>query len=268
MTELQSQILSRLPGDYSWKDRLLCFDVLDSTNDTLKALARQGAPEGTTVLADMQTGGHGRRGRSFHSPAGMGIYLSLLLRPQCLPGELMHLTCAVAVAMADAVEAAAGFRPGIKWTNDLVFGKRKLGGILTELGLTPQGGLDYAILGIGINCCQSARDFPPELRDIAGSLSLVTGQPVDRAQVAASMLSALSAINDQLLTGREEMLCRYRRDCVTLGKDISLLRADTIRHGHALDVDDAGALVVRYEDSTLEHVSSGEVSVRGMYGYL
>lgn len=268
MTELQSQILSRLPEDYPWKDRLLCFDALDSTNDTLKALARQGAPEGTAVLADFQIGGHGRRGRSFHSPAGMGVYLSLLLRPQCLPGELMHLTCAVAVAMADAVEVAAGFRPGIKWTNDLVFGKRKLGGILTELGLTPQGGLDYAILGIGINCCQSAQDFPPEIRNIGGSLSIVTGQPVDRAQVAAAMLSALHAMNDRLLTGQEEMLSRYRRDCVTLDKDISLVRGDTVRHGHALDVDDAGALVVRYEDGTLEHVNSGEVSVRGMYGYL
>lgn len=268
MTELHHQILSCLPGDYLWQDRLLCFDTLASTNDTLKALARQGAPEGTAVLADFQTGGHGRRGRSFHSPAGMGIYLSLLLRPRCLPGELMHLTCAVAVAMADAVEAAVGFRPGIKWTNDLVFGKRKLGGILTELGLTPQGGLDYAILGIGINCCQSAQDFPPEIRDIAGSLSMVTGQPVDRSPVVAAMLSALSAMNDRLLTGQEEMLRRYRGDCVTLGKDISLLRGDSVRHGHALDVDSQGALVVRYEDGTLEHVNSGEVSVRGMYGYL
>lgn len=268
LIELQHQILSHLPEDYPWKDRLLCFDTLESTNDTLKSLARQGAPEGTAILADRQTGGHGRRGRSFHSPAGMGIYLSLLLRPQCLPGELMHLTCAVAVAMADAVEAATGFRPGIKWTNDLVAGKRKLGGILTELGLTPRGTVDHAIIGIGINCCQSPADFPPEIEDIATSLSLVTGQDIDRSRVAAAMLAALRSMDIQLSADREGMLRRYRRDCVTLGQDISLLRGDTVRHGHAVDVDEQGALVVRYPDGTLEHVNSGEVSVRGMYGYL
>lgn len=268
MTDFHRQILSCLPPEYPWAEQICCFDTLDSTNDCLKTLARQGAPEGTAVLAQLQTGGHGRRGRSFHSPGGMGVYLSLLLRPPCAPQALMHLTCAVAVAMADAVESAAGFRPGIKWTNDLVFEKRKLGGILTELGLNPQGGLDYAILGIGINCCQSIRDFPPELESIAGSLSMAAQQPIDRAFVAAAMLQALYRMNTQLLTGQEEMLAQYRRDCVTLGKDISLLRGDSVRHGHALDVDDAGALVVRYADGSLEHVNSGEVSVRGMYGYL
>lgn len=268
MIELQNQILSHLPEDYPWKDRLLCFDTLESTNDCLKVLARQGAPEGTAIVADQQTGGHGRRGRSFHSPAGMGIYLSLLLRPFCQPQELMHLTCAVAIAMADALEAATGFRPGIKWTNDLVSGKRKLGGVLTELGLTPQGTVDYAILGIGINCCQTLPDFPPELRDIGASLSMVAEKNIVRPQVAAAMLAALHTMGNHLLTGREEMLCRYRQDCVTLNREISLVRGDTIRHGYAVDVDAQGALVVRYEDGTFEHVNSGEVSVRGMYGYL
>ena len=268
MTDFHRQLLACLPPEYPWVDHISCFETLDSTNDCLKALARQGAPEGTAFFADRQTGGHGRLGRSFHSPAGMGVYLSLLLRPACAPQELMHLTCAVAVAMADAVEAAAGFRPGIKWTNDLVFGKRKLGGILTELGLTPGRQLDYAILGIGINCCQENQDFPPELQGMAGSLAMAAGRPIDRAQVAAAMLTSLHRMHGCLLTGQPEMLARYRRDCVTMGKDISLLRGDTIRHGQALDVDDVGALVVRYEDGSLEHVSSGEVSVRGMYGYL
>lgn len=265
---MQQEIFRHLSDRYPWKEQFRFLEEVDSTNDQLKQLARQGAPQGTVLMADRQTGGHGRLGRSFHSPGGAGVYLSMLLRPECVPLELMHLTCAVAVAMADAVEAAAGFRPGIKWTNDLVFGKRKLGGILTELGLSPQGKLDYAILGIGINCCQSAQDFPPDIRNIGGSLSMATGHPVDRAQVAAAILSVLSAMNDRLLTGQKEMLHRYRSDCMTLGKDISLLRADTVRHGHALDVDDAGGLVVRYTDGTLEHVTSGEVSVRGMYGYL
>lgn len=268
LTDMHEQILSRLPENYPWKNRLFFFPELDSTNDRLKQLARQGAPHGTVLLADRQTGGHGRMGRSFHSPGGAGIYLSLLLRPECAPRELMHLTCAAAIAMCDAVEASAGFRPGIKWTNDLVFGKRKLGGILTELGLSPQGRVDYAIIGIGVNCCQTAEDFPGELRDMAGSLSMASGRPIDRAATAAAMLEALQAMDTELLTGRDRLLARYREDCVTLGKEISLLRGDSVRHGRALDVDENGALVVAYPDGTLEAVNSGEVSIRGMYGYL
>lgn len=265
---MENQLFPHLSPEYPWKDRILCFDTLDSTNDRLKALARQGAPVGTALLADRQTGGHGRLGRPFHSPGGQGVYLSFLLRPQCAPQALMHLTCAVAVSMCDAVERAAGFRPGIKWTNDLVWGKRKLGGVLTELGLSPRGNVDYAILGIGINCSQSPADFPPEIAGMAGSLSMVAGTAVDRGQVASAMLEFLAALDTTLLSQQETILRRYRQDCVTLGKDISVLRGDQVRHGHALDIDDQGALVVRYEDGATEHVNSGEVSIRGMYGYL
>lgn len=265
---MKSKLLLHLPADYPWAEQILCFDTLDSTNDHLKALARQGAPAGTAILADRQTGGHGRLGRSFHSPGGQGIYLSFLLRPQCAPQALMHLTCAVAVAMCDAVEQSLGFRPGSKWTNDLVWGKRKLGGILTELGLSPKGTVDYAILGIGINCTQLLSDFPPDIQNMAGSLSMVTGTPVDRAAVAAAMLEALHTLSATLLTEQTQTLGRYRRDCVTLGKDICVLRGDQVRHGRALDIDEQGALVVSYEDGTTEHVNSGEVSIRGMYGYL
>ena len=265
---MKEQILSQLSSEYPWKDRFHFFPELSSTNDLLKAMAKEGAPQGTALIADRQTGGHGRMGRSFHSPGGMGVYLSILLRPDCAPTELMHLTCATAVAMCDAVEAAAGFRPGIKWTNDLVRGKRKLGGILTELGLNPKGRVDYAIIGVGINCCQQPEDFAPDIQDIAGSLTLVTGQEIDRAKVAAAMLDSLRAMDADLLTGKAAMLDRYRRDCITLGQDISLVRGEEIRHGHALDIDESGALVVAFPDGHTETVNSGEVSVRGMYGYV
>lgn len=268
MTDWKTDILTQISPEYPWKDRIFCFDTLDSTNDRLKALARQGAPAGTAILARGQTGGRGRLGRSFHSPAGQGIYLSFLLRPQCSPRELMHLTCAVAVAMCHGVEAAVGFRPGIKWTNDLVWQNRKLGGILTELGLSPQGQVDFAVVGIGINCCQHAADFPPEISAMAGSLAMATGADVDIPAVAAALLEALWRLDGALLTKREEILNCYRRDCVTLGRDISVLRGGDVRHGHALDMDDTGALLVRYEDGRSEFVNSGEVSIRGMYGYL
>ena len=264
---MKDQILSALSPQYPWKAQFHFFPEIDSTNTRLKAMARQGAPHGTVLIADHQTGGHGRLGRNFHSPGGVGVYLSILLRPDCAPGELMHLTCAAAVAMCDAVEASAGFRPGIKWTNDLVCGKRKLGGILTELGLSPKGRVEYAIIGIGINCCQQEADFTPDIRGMAASLSMVSGQEIDRAKVASAMMEALCRMDQHLLSKKQEMLQQYRADCITLGQDISLVRGTEIRHGHAVTVDDDGALVVLFPDGHLEAVNSGEVSVRGMYGY-
>lgn len=265
---MKEQIMQHLRESCPWQDSLLWFDCIDSTNTRARELARQGAPHGTTLIADHQTGGRGRRGRSFHSPAGSGIYMSVILRPCCKPQEIMHLTCAAAVAMCDAVERAVGFRPGIKWTNDLVCGKRKIAGVLTELGFDSHGNVDFAVIGIGLNCCQQESDFPGEIRDIAGSLFSVSGKEIDRAVVAAAMVDALYRMDAELLTGKAHILNRYRRDCITLGQEISLVRDDEIRHGTALDIDDDGALVVRFADGNTEIVNSGEVSVRGMYGYV
>ena len=266
---MKEQIISALSPQYPWKDRFHFWEEADSTNDQLKIMARQGFPHGTVLIADRQSGGHGRMGRSFHSPGGMGIYFSILLRPQCSPKDLMHLTCATAVAMCDAVQAAAGFRPGIKWTNDLVFQKRKLGGILTELGLSAKGTVDYCIIGIGINCRQKSGDFAEDIRDIAGSLAMVTGKDIDRAAVAAAMMEALYHMDRCLLTEKESMLERYRKDCITIGQEISLLRVgEEVRHGKAIGRDDAGAVVIQFSDGSVETVNSGEVSVRGMYGYV
>ena len=265
---MKEQILSHLSPQYPWKAHFQFFPSIGSTSDHLRTLARAGAPEGTVLVADCQTGGRGRRGRSFHSPEGAGIYMSILLRPNCLPAELLHLTCAAGTAMCDAVEAAAGFRPGIKWTNDLVFGKRKLGGILTELGFTPQGGVDYAIIGIGINCCQTEQDFPEEIRAIAGSLAMAAGREIERAKVAAAMMDALHIMANRLLTEKTQILKRYRRDCITVNQEVVLVRGEEKRYGFALDIDEEGALVVRFSDGSTESVSSGEISVRGMYGYV
>ena len=265
---MKEQILSHLSPQYPWKAHFQFFPSIGSTNDHLRTLARAGAPEGTVLVADCQTGGRGRRGRSFHSPEGAGIYMSILLRPNCLPAELLHLTCAAGTAMCDAVEAAAGFRPGIKWTNDLVFGKRKLGGILTELGFTPQGGVDYAIIGIGINCCQTEQDFPEDIRAIAGSLAMAADREIERAKVAAAMMDALHIMANRLLTEKTQILNRYRRDCITVNQEVVLVRGEEKRYGFALDIDEEGALVVRFSDGSTESVSSGEISVRGMYGYV
>lgn len=265
---MKEQILQLVSSEYPWGDRFCFLPQVDSTNDYLKKRAAEGAPHGTTALSDYQTGGHGRRGRSFLSPPGVGLYLSILLRPACPPTQLMHLTCAAGVAMCNAIEEGVGFRPGIKWTNDIVYGRRKLGGILTELRLNAKGLVDYAIVGIGINCCQRLQDFPPEIREVAGSLSMVTGQEIDRFRVAAAELDALYDMSIRLLTEQDDLISQYRKDCITIGQDISLVRGEEVRHGKALDVDDAGALVVLFPDGHTEAINSGEVSVRGMYGYV
>lgn len=264
---VKKAILSHLAANHPWKDSIHWFDSIDSTNDHAKRLAAAGAPHGTVLIADSQTGGRGRRGRTFQSPGGCGVYLSVLLRPDCAPEMLMHLTCAAAEAMCDAVEAAAGFRPGIKWTNDLIFGGKKLGGILTELSVEEQS-VRYAVIGIGINCCQEEQDFAPEIRDMAASLSMAAGKPVDRTALAAAMINALWKMDAVLLSEKASLMASYKADCITLGQDVVLLRGDEKRYGKALDVDEDGGLVVTFENGICETVTSGEISVRGMYGYV
>ena len=267
MGDLDLNAIRTLLGDCPWQIRL--FGEVDSTNTLLKGMAREGSPGGTVLVADRQTGGRGRLGRTFLSPGGVGVYYSALIRPNCAPGELMHLTCAVAVAMCDAVERAFGFRPGIKWTNDLVVNGKKLGGILTELGLNPQTGrVDYAILGIGINCCQEEMDFDPSIRDMATSVRMVLGRKADRNLLIAEMTRALESMDRELLSSPGAILERYRADCITLGQAVSILRGDEIRHGVALDIDSEGGLIVRYDSGETGTVTSGEVSVRGLYGYV
>ena len=260
-----SELQAALPG-HPWRNRIHYFPTIDSTNTYAKQLARDGAPEGTIVIADHHTGGRGRMGRSFSSPAGMGIYLSVILRPDCLPEALMHLTCAAGLAASDAVCAVTDRRPGIKWTNDLILARRKLGGILTELSVDAHTRkVEWAIIGIGINCCQRPEDFPPEIREIAISLGL---SPADRPRLIAALIQTLFTTNHGILTKKAEIMEQFRARCVTIGQEISILRGDQVSHGTALSVDDEGGLHVRLTDGSLTTVTSGEVSIRGMYGYL
>lgn len=265
---MKRQIQALLGLDHPWSGLLHWHDTTDSTNTRAKELAAAGAPHGTIVAAGHQTGGRGRMGRSFHSPADQGIYLSLILRPDCPPTRLMHLTCAVGTAVCDAVEETAGLRPGIKWINDLVLQQRKLGGILTELSICPQSGnVRYAVVGIGINCYQDLSDFPEEIQDIATSLR-AAGTMVNRAALAAAMVRRLHKMDARLLADRASLLEAYRRDCITLGKKVVIHSGGQLRRGTALDITDDGALLVRFADGAVEAVNSGEASVRGLWGYV
>lgn len=269
LNNMKHEILSVLPGDHPWQNQLICYEEVTSTNDLAKAMAQEGAPEGTVVTAAAQTAGRGRLGRSFHAPKGLGVYLSVILRPDCTPDKLMHLTCATAAAMCDAVECCTGMRPQIKWTNDLVAENKKLGGILTELSVNPSTGkVDWVIVGIGINCCHRSEDFPPDIRDMATSLLQWTRSSIRPGHLAGYMVQSLYEMRQKLLRHKDDILQAYRADCMSVGQQVVLLRSDEKRYGTALDIASDGGLVVRFEDGTVETVQSGEISVRGLYGYV
>lgn len=248
--------------------KITCLASVDSTNTFLKRAAHDGAPDGMAAIAAQQTAGRGRRGRTFQSKDG-GLYMSVLLRPKCPPESLLPLTGLAAVAVCDAVESVCGARPQIKWTNDLLLDGKKLCGILTELSMEGESGaLEYAVLGIGINVSQTPDDFEDEVRDIATSLSLHLGKTVSRAALAAAVLREVDALYTALCAeDTARYLAAYRRDCVTLGREVRLLWRDERESVFAEDIDDQFGLIVRRPDGTRETIRSGEVSVRGLYGY-
>ena len=261
-------IRAHLPKENTVGGRIDCFASIDSTNAYLKRIAADGAPDGTVAVAAAQTAGRGRRGRVFQSAADKGVYLSALLRPQLAADALMPLTGLCAVAMCDAVEKVCGVRPQIKWTNDLLLNGKKLCGILTELGME-NGVLSYVIVGVGINVSQRTEDFEGEVADFATSLERELGREVSKNELAAAIIAALDALYADLKRGSTaDYVERYRRDCVTLGKEVQLLWQDVQEKVFALDVDEQFGLVVRREEGRIETVRTGEVSVRGLYGYV
>lgn len=250
---------------------LRCFEELDSTNNYLKALAQTGAPDGLAVTADCQTAGRGRMDRSFQSPKGQGIYLSVLLRPQLPPDRLPPVTALAGVAVCAAVERVCGVRPGLKWPNDPVLCGKKLCGILTEMSLEAETGrVQSLVLGIGINVGQKPEDFSPEVREVATSLLQALGKPVSRPRLTAALLEELDKAYAALSAGNlSEYQAAYRRDCVNLGKTVQLIPfGDGPREtARAVDINEEFSLVVRGEDGKERTVRSGEVSVRGLWGY-
>ena len=260
----QARLRACLAG-HPWQDRIVLLDTVDSTSTYAKKLTAEGAPHGTVVLANHQTGGRGRLGRSFSSPEGLGLYCSVILRFSAAPAQLLHLTPLAAVAAVHAVEAAAGISPDIKWINDLIAERKKLGGILTELVLRQQE--TVCVVGIGINCRQQAEDFPPDVRQMAVSLRQL-GLPVERERLAAALIMQLGRMAEACVSDPAEWMAVYRSKCITIGQNVQLLQNGNVREAFAEDVDESGALMVRFPDGTAERVFSGEASVRGMYGYV
>lgn len=248
---------------------LICLDSIDSTNNYAKKLADEGFPHGTVVLAQQQTGGRGRQGKSFSSPAEKGLYLSVLLRPDCPPMDVINLTAWIAVAVCSAIEQVIGLRPGIKWTNDIILHNKKLCGILTEMGLEAESGrLQYVVAGIGINISQSHEDFSDELSPIAISLEQAVGRKIRRAELAGAVIRGLDGMMKDFPLKKQEYLEQYRRDCLTTGHEVRIIQKGQTRTAYAQSIDRDFALVVRWEDGSEETVTAGDVSVRGLLGYV
>ena len=233
-------------------------EQLDSTNNRAKTLAAAGAPHGLAVVADAQSGGRGRLGRSFFSPEHSGVYLTVILRPDCAPERASLLTSLAAVAAARAVERVSGADVKIKWVNDLYLNEKKICGILTEAGLGLEAGrLEYAVTGIGINVNRMV--FPPELREIATSIGNETGLATDRNRLIAEILNELERLYGDLETGA--FLEESRKRSNVIGRRVTVIEGGRQYPALAEDIDSQGRLVIRTEEGEA-CLNYGEVSLK------
>lgn len=248
--------------------RVLYFETTGSTNDVAASLAADGTEEGTVIIADAQTAGRGRRGRTWFSPPGAGLYVSVILAPSrssAAERAVSLLTIAAGVALAEAVEHVSGLAPSIKWPNDLIVERRKLAGILAEGVAQPAAtGLRAVVLGYGINVGAAA--FPPDLADRVTSLDTELGRSVDRAMLCAESLATLTERYHDLIAGRfDAILDAWRaRAYGSRGARVEWDTVSGVRTGVTEGIDDMGALLVRI-DQTVERIVAGEVRW-GIYG--
>lgn len=248
------------------------YGSIDSTNAQAKRDAANGAEHGTLIVADMQTAGRGRRGRQWSSPAGANIYFTLLLRPGFAPDKASMLTLVMALAVAEGVKKAfSGIpdcpAPGIKWPNDIVVNGRKVCGILTELSVK-QERIDYVIIGVGVNV--KRQEFAPELADKAASLEAECGQSLSREALLAYIMESFQEYYT-LFEGQENLAGlreSYDRMLVNRNHEVCVLDPKGEYRGIATGITDTGELCVELPDGSQTKVYAGEVSVRGIYGYV
>lgn len=239
------------------------FQEVESTNDEAAALADRGEAEGAIVIAEAQRRGRGRMGRRWQSPRGLGLYLSVILRPAIPPQSAPLLTLMGAVAAADAIERTTGLTTALKWPNDLIVHGRKVGGILGEMA-ADSSGLLHVILGFGINVNQAETDFEAELRRTAGSLRVEADHPIDRTAMVRSFCESLDGWYERFLCdGPLPILEHARRRCLTVGRMVTARSGDQEISGFAVELDDLGRLVIRDAQGALHHLVAGDVTLAG-----
>lgn len=231
-----------------------------STNTIAKEMAANGAVSGTVIIANEQTEGRGRMGRTFYSPESSGIYFSIILRPNLNLEDSLMITTAAAVAVAQAIETVSGKSAQIKWVNDIFVDGKKVCGILTEASLNFENGcLEYAVVGIGINI--ETKDFPDAIKPVAGSLFQEKPEDVPVTSILlANVLNNVASCMDSLTD--KKYLEEYRNRSFLLGKQVLVLKGSETFSARALDIDEKARLVVEYENQKTEALNSGEVSIR------
>lgn len=253
---LTTRILGRGENNYQAE--------VTSTNTVVKQMAVAGAPGGSLCLCEKQTAGKGRLGRTWNSPSGCGLWVSVLLRPRLKPEHAPLITLCTAMAMAQAVKETSGLDVRIKWPNDLIYQGKKLVGILLEVSADPDA-IEYVVVGTGLNVRKGA--YPPELADRAAALEDFT-QPPLRRQVLVHYLAALESIIARLeQEGFDGIAADYAAHSCTLGSQVQVIGSVNLV-GTAEAIDETGALLVRTADGELHRVLSGDVSVRGVMGYV
>ena len=247
--------------------KIIYYKQIDSTNTELARLATKGAEHGTVVVAELQTAGKGRRGRQWESPAGENIYMSILLRPNCVPDKAPMLTLVMAYSVGEALKALGFSEVQIKWPNDLVLSGKKICGILTEMQLKDSE-LDYVVVGVGINVNTSS--FPKELQDTATSLYLESGIIFDRERLIESVAKYFDQSYRQFLEAQDLSFLKeaYNDMLVNVGKEVRVLEPGNEYIAYAQGINSEGELLVHTKEGEERRIYAGEVSVRGVYGYV
>ena len=246
---------------------IVCFTETDSTNVRARKLGENGAAHGTLVVAEQQTAGRGRRGRGWESPAGSSIYMSLLLRPEFLPNKAPMLTIVMAYSVATALREQTGLDFRIKWPNDIVLNGKKVVGILTEMS-TEIEYINHVVIGVGINVNTEA--FPEEICATATSIRRESGKTWRRAELIAAILRQFEVQYERFVKEDDLAYLREAYDAILVNcnREVRILGEKDGYRAVALGIDDQGELLVRKEDGTVTSVYAGEVSVRGIYGYV
>ena len=262
----KSEIASRMQTKWAGQ-KVYFYEETGSTNVEAKRLAEAGAPHGTLVVADMQTAGRGRRGRGWISPPSTNIYFTLVLKPAFAPDRASMLTLVAAHAITETFRDELGLAAGIKWPNDVVIDGRKTCGILTEMSLE-QNDIQYVVIGVGINVRR--QEFAPEIADRAIALDEVCAEPVDRSRLLAAVMSRFET-DYELFTqtcSMELLRDSYDKMLVNLDREVCVLDPAREYNGVARGINDRGELLVELPDGKVRQVYAGEVSVRGIYGYV
>ncbi len=247
--------------------QVVYYEETDSTNNRAKEAGDKGCGHGTLFVAERQAAGKGRRGRGWESPAGTSIYMTLLLRPAILPAKAPQLTLLMAVAVVEGIRKVTGINCQIKWPNDIVLHGRKVCGILTEMS-TEIDYINHVVIGVGINVNQET--FPEELRERAISLKTELGGSIRRSELIVAVMESFEACYKTFLKTEDLSVLKARYNSLLVNKDekVRVLEPRNEYEACALGINDAGELIVRMQDGQEKAVYAGEVSVRGVYGYV